>query len=832
MSLETYKAKRNFDRTKEPKGLTAKKVGQSFVIQKHAARRLHYDLRLEMNGAMKSWAVTRGPSLSPKDKRLAVHVEDHPLDYGGFEGTIPKGEYGGGSVIVWDRGNWVPKNDPDKMYAKGHLEFNLIGEKLQGSWHLVRMQQRPGETRENWLLIKGDDEHAGTEGGPDILETQPNSVLTGRPIEALKGEEPGWSSKTGRLKPDPKPKRNIGSVAKGHAKLAGAAKETLPSFIEPQLATLSVKAPSGERWLHEVKFDGYRLQAHIDGGNATLFTRSGLDWTKKFGKLLTGALTSLPVQSAIIDGELVVDGATGAAGFSALQADISEGRTDRLVYYAFDLLHLNGRNMREFPLVERKAVLEKLFDGAAPMLRFSSHFADDGGRVLEHACRLGLEGIISKLADAPYHSGRSKGWLKSKCSFRQEFVIGGYVPSTAYKNAVGSLALGVYDKRQLLHVGRVGTGFSAKIAAELFSKLEKIESAESPFGEKLTPLEARGVRFCQPVVVAEVEFAAWTADGNVRHASFRGLRDDKPAKDIVREGSAPMVKQALVKESDVKLTHPDRLYWPEEGVTKEGLADYYTGIWPFISPFISSRPLALLRCPEGIGGQSFFQKHAWKGMAKEIKLFQDPQDEPDEKLIIIDDLDGLIGLVQGATLEIHPWGASINDIEHPDIIIMDLDPGENVAWAEVIRAAFDVKTRLEAAGLAAFVKTSGGKGLHVCSPVKRSADWPQTKAFTKRLAEAMKIDEPDRFVATVSKARRHGKILLDYLRNGRGQTAVAPYSTRARPGASVSMPLDWDELSQLSGPAYFTVLNASKRLSQMKRDPWEKFHESAMIIQT
>lgn len=830
MSLDTYNAKRNFDRTKEPRGASAKQSSQSFVIQKHAARRLHYDFRLEMNGVLKSWAVTRGPSLYPGDKRLAVHVEDHPLDYGGFEGNIPKGEYGGGSVIIWDRGTWSPKFDPDKMYAKGHMEFDLLGEKLHGSWHLVRMQKRQGEKRENWLLIKGEDQHARPEGSKDILEEKPNSVLTERPVEALTGEEPGWSSKTGRLKPDQKPKRKTTSDYTGVSKLKSAVKSDTPAFIEPQLATLTDKPPSGEKWLHEVKFDGYRLQARIDEGTAKLFTRSGLDWTRKFGKGIAAALGSLAVKSAIIDGELIVEGATGAADFSALQADLSGGRTDRLAYYAFDLFHLDGMDIRDCPLLERKAVLEKVMADAPPVLRFSSHFLDDGARVLEHACRLGLEGIISKLGDAPYRSGRSKGWLKSKCSLRQEFVIAGYVPSTAYQRAVGSLVLGVYDDGTLIHVGRVGTGFSATIAAELYKRLEDLKTTTSPFAEKLSPVQAESVRYCKPTIVAEVEFAAWTVDGNVRHASFRGLRDDKPAKDVARETGSATVKAAEPRGRNVKLTHPERLYWPEEGVTKEGLANYYTDVWPFISPFIVNRPLALLRCPEGIAGQSFFQKHGWKGMANEIGLFHDPQDDPDEKLITINSLGGLLGLVQGAALEIHPWGATVKDIERPDIIIMDLDPGENVAWSDIIRAALDVKARLEAAGLVAFVKTSGGKGLHVCSPIKPPADWVRTKAFTKGIAEAMKNHDPTRFVSTVSKPQRRGKILVDYLRNGRGATAVAPYSTRARPGAAVSMPIAWEELNDLGGPAHFTVLNVMNRLSRMKNDPWANFRASAATI--
>lgn len=838
MALETYNAKRNFERTSEPKGKVAKDEGHSFVIQKHAARRLHYDFRLELDGVLKSWAVTRGPSFVPGEKRLAVHVEDHPLDYGGFEGNIPKGEYGGGSVIVWDRGTWKPIGDPHKAYKKGHMEFELDGEKLEGRWHLIRMGHRPGEKHDNWLLIKGEDEFAREESDPDILEAEPNSVLTGRPVEALDGEAPGWSSKTGRIDRKTKPAVKADARAKEPAaefdplKIKKAKKGKLPDFLEPQLATLVAKPPAGERWIHEVKFDGYRLQVRIQAGRVKLLTRSGLDWTKKFGKQLAEAFAALPVGTALIEGELVVENDAGSSDFSALQQALSEGRSDRFIFYAFDLLHLDGADLTATPLIERKNALQKLLSGQS-IIRFSENFPDEGDVVLAHACRLSLEGIVSKLRDAPFHSGRSKDWRKSKCSSRQEFVVCGYVPSTAARNAIGSLVMGVYEKSKLIHVGRVGTGYSARIAEDLYDQLERIRIDKSPFDEKLTSEEARGVRYVEPKLVAEVEFRAWTADGNLRHASFRGLREDKPAREIMREAqpTAKTEKTEKRKLPNVKLTHPDRLYWPDEGVTKEGLANYYAEIWPLIGPFVVGRPLALLRAPEGIGGQTFFQKHSWRGMNKKIELVDDPQEtNPDDKLIMISDLDGLIGLVQSAVLEIHPWGSTVKDIEHPDMIIMDLDPGEGVSWAKVIEGAFEVKKRLEAEGLAAFVKTSGGKGLHVVSPLKPEADWTEVKDFTDRIASEMAKDDPDHYVATITKSKRHGKILVDYLRNGRGNTAVAAYSTRARKGAAVSMPLAWDELSDAVGPAYFTVMNAPARIASLAKNPWEGFRTEAKPI--
>jgi bifunctional non-homologous end joining protein LigD len=842
VALETYRKKRDFKTTSEPRGRKARKAGNSFVIQKHDATRLHYDLRLEMDGVLKSWAVTRGPSLVPGEKRLAVHVEDHPLEYGDFEGTIPKGEYGGGTVIVWDRGTWTPVFDEHRGYQKGHLEFELHGEKLSGRWHLVRMQGKPREKRENWLLIKGEDEAARSESDPDILEERPESVKTGRQIADVAGEQPGWSSRTGKISKS-KSSSN-GKAAKARtssatavepdipdpSSLKGAKKTSLPSFVEPTLATLSPKPPTGDRWIHEIKFDGYRLQARIEAGRVKLLTRSGLDWTRKFGKEIVAAFQDLPVGTALIDGEVVVETAGGASNFSALQAALSDNRTDRFVFYTFDLLYLDGFDLRGLPLIERKALLEKLVAGAPGLIRYSGHFEENGPLILDHACRLSLEGIVSKLRDAPYRSGRVKDWIKSKCSQRQEFVIAGYVPSTTSRKAIGSLVMGVYNGKKLEHVGRVGTGYSASVAEDLFRRLERIRAPESPFAERLSAEAARQVRYVKPHLVAEVEFRTWTSDNILRHAAFRGLREDKDASEVVRE-TATTRAAATPERSSVKLTHPDRIYWPGEGVTKEGLADYYTEVWKYIAPFVVGRPLALLRGPEGITGQTFFQKHAWKGLNSNIVLVKDPTDTDDEPLISIDDLDGLIGLVQSAVLEIHPWGSTVANWERPDMIIMDLDPGDGVAWEEVIAGAFETRERLERAGLNSFIKTSGGKGLHVVAPVKPKAAWPEVKAFTKAIADSMASDSPDRYVSTITKSKRKGKILIDYLRNQRGMTAVAPYSTRARPGAAVSMPLEWDELTPGIGPAYFTVLNTPTRLASLKRDPWADFRTAAAPIE-
>jgi bifunctional non-homologous end joining protein LigD len=705
------------------------------------------------------------------------------------------------------------------------------------------MKGRPREKRENWLLIKAEDAFARTEKDPDILVERPESAKTGRLIEDVAGEEPGWSSKTGRIEKrrsrkgdtDPAPAEAPADPAPEPLlppSLKGAKKAKLPDFVAPQLATLVAKPPPGAEWVHEIKFDGYRLIARIEKGQARLLTRAGLDWSDRFGPALREALAALPLTSGMLDGEIVVEGGAGASDFSALQADLGDGRSDRFVFYLFDLLFLDGYDLRSLTLLERKALLHRLLAAADPVLRYSEHFGEEGGLVLSHACRLSLEGVVSKRADAPYRSGRGRTWLKSKCSSRQEFVVAGYVPSSVSGRAIGSLVMGVYDgKGALVPVGRVGTGYTAKTAQDLFRRLEPLSSDESPFSGRLDAAARRGVRFVRPELVAEVEFRAWTGEGNIRHAAFRGLREDKDPRSVRRETTerAPMDKEP---QRRVTLTHPDRIYWPEQGITKEGLADYYAEVWRYIAPFITGRPLALLRCPEGISGEAFFQKNAWRGMNPHIRLVDDPRTPAQEQLISIDDLDGLMALVQSAALEIHPWGSTVADWEHPDQIVMDLDPDTGLDWTLVLDAAREVRDRLEAAGLKAFVKTSGGKGLHVCAPLKPSADWPAVKAFTKGIAEAMAADSPDRYVATISKAKRKDRILVDYLRNQRGSTAVAPYCPRARPGAPVSMPLGWDELSPAIGPAFFTLPTAPARLAALNDDPWGDFRKAAVALKT
>lgn len=797
-SLDLYRAKRDFTRTSEPAGKRgarkAAQTGGAFVIHKHAARRLHYDLRLEHDGVLWSWAVTRGPSLDPEEKRLAVHVEDHPLEYGGFEGTIPPGQYGAGSVIIWDEGQWLPEGNPVAGLKKGHLAFALEGHKLSGRWHLVRLKPRRGEKHDNWLLIKVDD--AAARRGDDILEAAPNSVKSGLSVEEI-----GTSDTKGRVW--------TGAAAPRRAKPAAAGKGTpLPRFVEPCLATLLAKPPPGEGWLHEVKFDGYRLQARIEGGKASLLTRTGLDWTGRFGKGLLAVLAALPCEAALLDGEVVALGEGGISNFSSLQAALSEGKTAELVYFAFDLLHLDGEDLRCEPLLARKERLETLLQatGEEGPLRFSEHFIEPGATMLRHACRMGLEGVVSKRVEAPYRSGRGRDWVKSKCTQRQELVIAGYVPSKASAGELGSIVTGYYENGRFKPAGRVGTGFTRTSAAAVKARLDRLKTDASPFTGAAA--RQRDVAWVKPQLVAEVEFGSWTASRTLRHASFLGLREDKPAKQV--EAEMPLAPKEKPKPSrrkvaaqpattTVTLSNPDKQLWPDVGLTKQGLLDYYARVWPLMKPFVVDRPLSLLRAPDGIEGQRFFQKHASPGMHKAIAM---RKDSDGEELLFIRDFDGLAALVQLGTVEIHVWGSTIEAIETPDQVIFDLDPDKDISLADLRDAALDLRSRLGDLGFASFLKTSGGKGFHVVLPLKPEADWAQVKVFARDFAKAMEQSAPSRYTATLSKRARKGRIFIDYLRNGRGATAIAPYSTRARPGAAVALPIAWEALETVAPDSF------------------------------
>jgi bifunctional non-homologous end joining protein LigD len=865
MGLQSYRSKRHFDVTAEPRGKQSRAKGHAFVIQKHAATRLHYDLRLELDGVMKSWAVTRGPSLVPGEKRLAVQVEDHPIEYNDFEGTIPKGEYGGGTVMIWDRGTWEPLGDAHKGLAKGHLDFRLEGTKLHGEWHLVRMHRRPGEKRDNWLLIKSQDEAARTERDPDILKEEALSATTGRSMDQIaNGNSAVWHSNrpvkenatqlakantTAAIKPPPRKPGTSKTASRGHktkksAKaskgkskkesepIAGARVAAMPDFIPPCLALLSDVAPEGAEWVNEIKFDGYRMQARIDAGGVKLLTRKALDWTEKFAPI-AHALEDLPVEQAILDGEIVAESEDGVSSFSQLQQDLKDGHEGRLVYYVFDLLYLDGQDLTQAPLLERKQALSRLLAGMPKKgrIRLSEHFDEAGGVLLKHACRMSLEGIIAKRGNAPYRPGRGGDWLKIKCSDRQEFVVAGYAPSTVDAHAIGALILGYYDKGRLHYAGRTGTGFSHKMARDLWKRLQPLVTAKSPFNPP--PKEetrARNARWVTPRLVVEVAFHGWTHGERVRQASFQGIREDKSPTEVVREvkamppsdrkkriAAAAQRVPTKVKEPQYHLTHPDRVYWEDAGITKQGLADYYIDVWKWMKPHVTGRVLALVRCPAGATAECFFQKHASAGVdQKHLHLVTEPDND---KAISVDDLDGIIALVQAGVLEIHTRGTTIDHLEEADRLVFDLDPGPGIGWKDIVAAARDVRQRLANLKLKSFLKTSGGKGLHVVLPI-RYTPWEQAKGFCRNIAEQMAADSPDRYTATVKKNARGNRIFIDYLRNSREATAVAPYSTRAREGAPVSVPIAWEELKTLRAANQYTVSNLNKRLARLDKDPW------------
>ncbi|MDO8876371.1 MAG: DNA ligase D, partial [Pseudolabrys sp.] len=802
----------------------------------------------------------RGPSLVPGEKRLAVQVEDHPIDYNKFEGTIPQGEYGGGTVMLWDRGRWDPEHDAHKGLKKGHLSFFLDGEKLHGLWHLVRLHKRPGEKRENWLLIKSDDEEARKPRDKDILEEAPLSVTSGRTMDEIAQglntpaarKRKTTARKTTKAKPVPKPaakkttrKRSQAATTKPIRKVSAIAdgpKARLPDFVKPCLATLADKAPDSANWIHEIKFDGYRLQARLDHGKVNLLTRNGLDWTAKFPGIAK-AVADLKADQALIDGELVVEDPAGVSSFSLLQQELKSGRQDRLVFFVFDLMHLDGSDLRPSPLLARKDALAGLLKSARSNgpIRLSESIDETGSVLLKHACRMQLEGIVSKRSDAPYRSGRGHDWIKTKCTNRQEFVIAGFVPATNDARAIGALVLGVFEKGKLRYAGRTGTGFTHTSARELYRKLAALKRERTAFDA--VPAEERGARgpvWVEPKLVAEVDFHGWTHGDRIRHASYQGLREDKAAKEVVHETkneavvmaaatkTAPKKRSAPVGKKNttslnakttvgaIALTNPDRVYWEDAGVTKRDLAEFYSAIWKWMSPHIVGRPISLLRCPEGAAGQCFFQKHAAAGISTDhLHLVA----EKGDKIITIDDLDGLLSLVQAGVLEFHTRGSTADDRGNADRLVFDLDPGPGTGWKDVVAAARDVRERLAALKLKSFLKTTGGKGLHVILPIAPTP-WDKAKTFAQALAGAMAADDPERYVATATKSKRTKRIFIDYLRNSHDATAVAPYSTRARPGAPVSVPIDWSELGSLKSASQYTVSNLPARLKRLRKDPW------------
>jgi len=843
-SIRTYRARRDFAATPEPAPRTGARTADApiFVVQKHDARRLHWDFRLEHGGVLWSWAVPKGPSLDTADKRLAVRTEDHPLDYADFAGSIPEGHYGAGTVETWDRGTWEPRaeGDPAAALDKGELKFVLHGTRLNGGFVLVRLKPRPKDRAENWLLIK---EHDANE-------------IQGADAATLEHDVPPPSPK------QPTPQAKKARRTKTAAPVPGAVRGALPKEVSPQLATLVEEPPEEGAWLSEVKFDGYRLLAFKDGATVRLLTRNGHDWTSRL-PTIARAVSRLDPATALLDGELVALREDGVSSFALLQQALSDGIDRNLFFYLFDLPYLDGWDMRGCRLIDRKQALSTLSDWRGP-LRYSDHFTGQVAAMRRQACGMGLEGIICKQQDAPYRPGRGRSWLKVKRQGREEFIVLGFTPPARSRTGIGALHVGYRDPEGALqYVGGVGTGFTEKELAALRRRLDALAS-DPPTGMVYAgePPDSQ-IIWVKPELVAEAQFIGWSGSGRIRHATYLGLREDKSPDEVVMPVADPEAKRvefgprrsrsAIVKTapsarkakpakaparsatatrivaapkprdaegaSDVHLTHADRELWP--GITKRDLAEYWLAVAEHALPEIAHRPLALVRCPEGIDGERFFQKHAKPGFPKEIRAGH----VGSAPYLVVDDVAGLLACAQVSAIELHAWGSHEADAEHPDRVVFDLDPGEDVAFAEVVRTAHEVRERLKAVGLASFCRTTGGKGLHIVAPVRPRADWDTTRAWCRAFAEAMAADHPDKFVSRLPKVERQGKILVDWLRNGLGSTAVASFSPRARPGATVATRLAWREVTETLDPAIFTLGTVPQRLKKQRTDPWKGFDE-------
>jgi bifunctional non-homologous end joining protein LigD len=817
--LETYQRKRDFKQTPEPRGKIAPRGGRRYVIQKHAARRLHYDFRLELDGVLKSWAVTKGPSINPADKRLAVRTEDHPVDYAGFEGVIPSG-YGAGTVMLWDCGEWQPVEDPAEGMERGVLKFNLQGQRLRGGYALVRMKNRPGEKRENWLLIKERDEYA--DNTTQVLDKWATSVISDRDMDSISVR--GQDYKKGRHYPliaEVKSKQaKAGKQSSTGRKQSG--KHRMPTFVPPQLCTLRDAPPEGDEWLHEVKYDGYRIQALLAGGEVKLVTRSGKNWTERY-PAITDRLRSVDVDDAIIDGELVALDDEGHSKFSLLQ-NAAENPSTHLVYFAFDLLQLNGESLRGKPLTQRKQLLEPLCGDSRDELRFSSHIEGDGERVMKKACALHLEGIVSKKGSARYQSGRGRSWIKSKCIGNDEFVIAGYRKSDKPGRKFSSLLLGEYIGDQLHYRGRVGTGFDDKTMALLEQRMRPLQIAQTAFVD--APAEARHrAVWLQPELVGQVNYTERTDEGRLRHPSFLGLREDKPATQVKTEQPIDGDQEAS-SVAGVRLTHPDKVMYPPQGATKRMVAEYYARYADRILAYLAGRPLSLVRCPQGHSAECFYQRHHTAAMPDHIKRIDISEKKGGNKpYLLIDSAKGLVEAAQIGVLELHLWGVRADRVEYPERMIFDLDPAPGIAFDVVRDAAMEMRDVLASIGLQSFALLTGGKGIHVIVPLARRRTWDDVKAFSRALALQIAKAAPERYIATASKKKRTGRIFIDWLRNERGGTAVAPYSLRAREGAPVATPVSWRELGKIDSAAAYTLDNIHSRLFRMKTDPWRGYHE-------
>lgn len=918
MPLAEYRRKRHFTTTPEPKGKVRRRkaAALAFVVQKHDATRLHYDFRLELDGVLKSWAVPKGPSYDPHEKRLAVEVEDHPLEYADFEGTIPQGQYGGGTVAVWDHGTWQAEGDARLGYRQGKLKFHLNGEKLKGGWTLVRMPRRAKDRADNWLLIKERDETARPLDEFDVTEAQPASVVTGRMLsEIARDNDRVWSGNGASKVKKPATKTAAKSAAKTkrgtiakktpRVKKASRTKKTsrrgvkraakddlpgrpakMPDKIVLQLATLVKKPPEGSQWLHEIKFDGYRILCRIEGGRARLITRGDQDWTGRMSTIAAAA-GKLGVESAVLDGEVVALLPNGVSSFQALQNAFQENRQAALVYYVFDLLYLDGHDLRSAALEKRKSILADVLghETSRGVIRFAEDIDESGEQFFAEACRVGLEGIISKRRDRPYLGGRGYDWVKIKCVRREEFVIGGFTDPEGARHGLGALLVGYYRAdRQLVYAGKVGTGFNDRLLVELRKRLDGMSQDKSPFVDFPARLKPRKAHWVRPELVGQVEFSSWTDDGRLRHPSFQGLREDKPAASVRRDqpqsllenggsgrtsasvgrparpslspdgfdssathqenntmarrtkastnGAANAARRGAVKQrsavreindttiAGIRLSSPDKLLYPEQGVTKQGLANFYSEIADWILPHVVDRPLSLLRCPEGRRKTCFFQKHLDASAPAVLRRITVREKNGAGEYAVVKDLSGIVALVQMGVLEIHLWGSRADSVEKPDRLVFDLDPEEGMSWQRVVEAAERVREALGEFDLQSFLKTSGGKGLHVVVPISRRHEWPEVKTFCKALSRRIADEEPERYTINPLKARRVGRIFIDYLRNERGATSIAAYSTRARQGAPVSVPIEWPELKADLRADHFNIENLPARLSKLKRDPW------------
>ena len=872
MSLARYSKKRDFARTPEPRGAPAKARhgGGRFVVHEHHARRLHYDLRLEIGGVLKSWAVPKGPSLNPRDRRLAVHVEDHPLEYGDFEGIIPEGEYGGGTSVLWDRGRFAPRGDPEADYARGSLHFELAGDKLRGGFVLRRMKTRD-DRGDDWLLMKEDDAAADPDG-EKLIRERPESVLSGKTAAQLAAAPARvWPAKPEDMTEKPSAKKAAKTTAakktaKKTAKKAAAkttAERRLPAadaappaaftVPAPELATLVEAVPAGDEWLHEVKFDGYRLLAEVTGKTVHLWTRRGEDWSARLPWLAAalrerlGAAARRPRArgvagpAALLDGELVHVDPDGVTRFQPLQRALADGVDAGLVYFAFDLLFLRGQDLRDMPLESRKRALAGLVppEPEPGRVRLSEHVVGRGEPLFARACALGVEGVVSKRRDAPYRSGRLRDWLKVKCGRRQEVVVGGFTAARGGPREIGALLVGVYDDGGALrYVGKVGTGFDHDEATRLRERLGALKTARSPFAAR--PPNAARATFVRPETIVEVRFAEWTRDGRLRQPVYEGVREDRDPREVrretaqngaplqrVRERPAPLPRPtrapraATAEVLGVPLTHPDRVLFPEDGITKRQLAEFYARIAEWTVPWIAGRPLSLVRCPDDVAGACFFQKHPRHGLPPGLLAADLDGDGGEDAYVYLQGAPGLAALVQIGAIELHTWGSTVARPDDPDRIVFDLDPDPGVPWARVKETALAVKARLEDLDLASFVKTTGGKGLHVVVPLTRGRqDWDTVKEFSRAIAREFVRAAPTLFTDQAAKARRKGRIFLDYLRNDRGATSVAPYTVRARARAPVSTPLRWDELDALASSQVYTLANLEQRLAGLRRDPW------------